>query len=110
VLDGADGPWVSDHPGVVLRVRSRDALAATVTRFVAQGRSPYLALRGDTAPLTWEMGWPAVQTADGRWEAAFHGWAPGTVAYKWLSNDTTWEAGDNHLAVVGDAAEVTPSF
>ena len=110
VLDGADGPWVSDHPGVVLRVRSRDALAATVTRFVAQGRSPYLALRGDMAPLSWELGWPAVQTADGRWEAAFHGWTSGTVAYKWLTDDAGWETGADHTAAVGETAEVTPSF
>lgn len=110
VLDGVAGPWVSDHPGVVLRVQPRSPRPATVTRFVALASAPSLALRGDTAPLSWEVGWPAVQTADGRWEAAFHGWTTGNIAYKWLTADAGWETGADHSAAVGELAEVTPSF
>lgn len=110
VLNGVDGPWVSDHPGVVLRVRPRAPAVATVTRFVARATAPSLALRGDTAPLSWELGWPGVQTANGRWETAFHGWTSGTVAYKWLTGDAGWETGDDHTAAVGAMVEVNPSF
>jgi hypothetical protein len=60
--------------------------------------------------LSWDLGWPAVNTASDRWEAAFVGWSSGDVAYKWLVDDTSWESGDDHGVAVGGSAEVTPGF
>jgi endonuclease/exonuclease/phosphatase family metal-dependent hydrolase len=113
VLDGASGPWVSDHPGVLVRLEVGPPAAAVVTRFAAThdaGFGHHLALRGGTAPLDWELGWPAVNTAADRWEAAFLGWSAGTIAYKWLVDDVTWEAGDDHTVEAGATGDVAPTF
>lgn len=110
VLDGVNGPWVSDHPGVVLRVQPRDPLEVTVTRFVGNAPVLYLGLRGDAAPLSWDLDWPAILTPGARWQAMFLGLPPGAVAYKWLGSDERWEVGDDHTAAVGETAEVTPRF
>lgn len=66
--------------------------------------------RGDTDPLSWDLGWPAVNTAPDRWEVAFAGWSSGTIAYKCLTDDTTWETGANRAVRAGAAAEDVPGF
>jgi endonuclease/exonuclease/phosphatase family metal-dependent hydrolase len=103
---------VSDHPGVIVRLRAGAPGAATVSRFVANAQvsSGYLALRGERDPLSWSLGWPAVQTAESRWEAVFLGWPSGDVPYKWLRDDATWESGDNHVLRAGASFEVSPQF
>lgn len=102
---------VSDHPGVMVRLQQGSPPEIPATHFIATGDigENYLSLRGDTAPLSWDLGWPATQTASNRWEAVFLG-GSGTWAYKWLLNDTTWETGDNHTLNAGSTMEVSPAF
>lgn len=127
VFAPAGGPWqvtdsrllfddsataVSDHPGLLVQLSPTTGSPPTLTRLVAQvdaGWGHHLAVRGDAAPLDWTLGWPAVSTADATWEAAFLGWE-GTVAYKWLLDDSTWESGDDHVAQAGAEEVVSPSF
>lgn len=113
LFDGGLTPVVSDHPGVLLRVREGRRSAPTVTRMVALTEAPSLFVRGDTAPLSWDLGWAAVMTAPGRWEAAWHGWeaADGArVAFKFLREDVGWETGQDHEVAVGQSVEVRPVF
>lgn len=113
IFDGTDGPVVSDHHGILVRLRVGTPQAAVTTRLAATcntGVGHFLAVRGDTDPLSWELGWPAVNTAADRWEVAFAGWSSGTVAYKWLTDDLTWETGDNHAVDAGATAEDGPGF
>lgn len=103
---------VSDHPGVLVRLVRGEAAPLSDTRLVARadaGFGHHLALRGDQAPLDWELGWPGVPTADDRWEARFWGWS-GEVAYKWLHDDLSWERGEDHVVAAGEEAEVSPDF
>lgn len=102
---------VSDHPGVLLSIKQGSPPVIPATHFIAHGDvgENYLSLRGDTSPLSWELGWPATQTANDRWEVLFLG-GSGSWAYKWLLNDTTWETGDNHTLNAGSTSEVTPAF
>ncbi len=110
---GSSEPVVSDHRGVLVHLRRGTPTAAVLTRFVATydaGVGHYLGLRGDTSPLDWNLGWPAANTAADRWEAAFLGWPSGTIAYKWLYDDSAWEAGDDHQLQAGMTGEVAPTF
>lgn len=112
-FDGLAEPAVSDHPAVLVSFEMGAPIPPTVTHLSAvhdAGYGHYLALRGDTAPLSWDLGWPAVNTAPDRWELVSHGWSSGTIAYKWLRDDTAWEQGDDHTADAGTTWDVTPSF
>ncbi len=112
VFTGDHEPVVSDHPGVVVQLRRRAPVEMAATRFAATydaGLGNFLTLRGEPSPLGWEAGWPAVNTAADRWEAVLLG-GSGTIAYKWLLDDATWESGENREAAVGADAEDEPSF
>lgn len=113
LFDGTSGPIVSDHPGVLVRVRRGEPRAAVATRFVATydaGLGHGMALRGDTSPLGWDVGWPAANTASTGWECRFLSWPTGTVSYKWLVDDIAWEAGEDHTLDAGATGEVAPTF
>lgn len=113
MFTGAAEPVVSDHPGVLLSLSFGPPDDALATRFVATddvGLGHFLALRGDTAPLDWELGWPAVNTESSRWEAVFLGWDSGSIAYKWLLDDSGWETGEDHTLQAGQTGERSPSF
>lgn len=113
LFTGAAEPVVSDHPGVLVHLRRGAPTASVATRFVAThdaGLGHYLALRGDTPPLGWDLGWPAANTASDRWEALFLGWPGGTTHYKWLYDDGQWEGGDDHALDAGTTGEVAPTF
>jgi endonuclease/exonuclease/phosphatase family metal-dependent hydrolase len=110
-FDGGAEPRVSDHPGVLVRLRRVAAPIEVKTRLTANwSGAGALTLRGDRAPLTWELGWPAVSTGPGRWEAAVLGWSGGEVQYKWLIDDQTWESGDNRSVTPGASSVASPAF
>ncbi len=113
VFTGATEAPVSDHPGLLVHLAPapaaptlRTSMSATFT--TTDGH--YLALRGDRSPLSWDLGWPAIQVAPDRWEAALLTVESGTLNFKWLYDDTTWEEGPDHPLTAGEAIEVTPTF
>ncbi|MEZ4234749.1 MAG: endonuclease/exonuclease/phosphatase family protein [Myxococcota bacterium] len=113
VFEGGAEPVVSDHPGVLLKLTLGAAAPADVTRLIARhdaGFGHAMWVRGDTSPLSWTLGWPAANTASDRWEAVFLGWPSGTVAYKWLVDDVTWQTGSDELVGAGATSDTTPGF
>jgi hypothetical protein len=84
----------------------------TATRITAQsdpGADHFLSVRGDTAPLSWDSGFPMRRVKPGEHafvtteiEAAF--------AFKVLLDDTTWQTGPNVEGVAGAAQVVMPVF
>jgi endonuclease/exonuclease/phosphatase family metal-dependent hydrolase len=113
VFDGSDGPVVSDHPGVLVRVGPAAGQPTAATRFaIAHDPGPghYLALRGDAAPLSWQAGWPAVEATIGSWTAVFTELAAGPFEYKVLLDDQTWQTGDDELGEGQTDHTCTPAF
>lgn len=103
---------VSDHPGMIVSLRRVEEDAVT-TRLIATfdaGFGHYLAVRGGEAPLDWDLGWPAANTASDRWEVAFQAPSEGSLDWKWLRDDADWEVGDDHVTTAGETAETTPVF
>jgi endonuclease/exonuclease/phosphatase family metal-dependent hydrolase len=105
-------PGVSDHPGVLVTLAPRSAPAVEVTRLVATvdvGFGRWVALRGDTAPLSWERGSWAVPVAADRWE-----WVSTELdapfAFKALRDDVDWELGPDRPAEPGTEVSFAPSF
>jgi endonuclease/exonuclease/phosphatase family metal-dependent hydrolase len=103
---------VSDHPGILVRFEPATGDMVTATRITAQsdpGADHFLSVRGDTAPLSWDSGFPMRRVKPGEHafvtteiEAAF--------AFKVLLDDTTWQTGPNVEGVAGAAQVVMPVF
>lgn len=110
VFLGADA--VSDHPGILVRLESAPGDTVSATRITAKadpGAGHFLAVRGDTAPLSWDIGFPMRPVAPGEHtfvateiEDAF--------AFKVLVDDATWQSGANVAGVAGTSQIVTPVF
>ncbi len=113
VLDGADGPVVSDHPGVFARLEPVGGAAPVLTRVTAHvdvGWGHWLALRGDVPPLSWDLGWPMVNLDAKTWRLVLPDLPGKTFAYKTLVDDLTWQAGADATGTVGADNEVWPTF
>jgi len=113
VFTGDDGPRVSDHEGVLVRLGpgEGDALDPTVVDALAEiGEGHWLSLRGDTAPLDWGWGWGAVPVEGGRWRFASTELPAGSFAYKFLLDDATWQQGEDAVGQGGEENEVAPAF
>jgi endonuclease/exonuclease/phosphatase family metal-dependent hydrolase len=105
-------PPVSDHPGVLVRLAPTVPEALVVTRLTAHvdvGFGHHLAVRGDSAPLSWGRGWWARPAAADRWELVLTE-LDGPFAFKTLVDDATWQAGPDVAGAAGAAVEVTPTF
>jgi len=111
MFDGTDYPVVSYHRGVLVRARVGTAPGVTRTRIrVHESGAGWIAVRGDTLPLTWQEGVPLLQEAD-TWRLVMTEWAAGQpVEVQCLQSDATWESGDNHVVLGGDTVDLTPSF
>lgn len=113
MFDGGAYPEVSDHPGVLVRLEPVGVVEPVVTRITALvdvGWGHHLTVRGDTAPLSWDVGWPAYPAQDARWELVLTELPAGTFEYKVLVDDEIWQAGDNEVGTAGEDCEVTPTF
>ncbi len=113
MFDGGAYPEVSDHPGVLVRLETVGVVEPEVTRIIAQvdvGWGHHLTVRGDTAPLSWDVGWPAYPAEDARWELVLTELPEGTFEYKVLVDDETWQGGDNEVGTTGEDNEVVPTF
>lgn len=107
-----EDPPVSDHPGVLVRLRRRVGPEVTLTRLVARvdvGFGHHVSVRGDAAPLSWDRGWWAFPAAADRWELVLTE-LDAPFAYKFLRDDTDWEQGEDHVGEPGVDQEVSPTF
>lgn len=102
---------VSDHPGVLVRVRPGVAPRVELTRVTAEYQGPgYLTVRGDPPPLRWDQGLVAWPAGPGRWTLALTELPAGPFEYKWLVNDLGWQVDDNEQGVGGQAHLDQPVF
>lgn len=108
VFLGADA--VSDHPGILVRLESAPGDTVSATRIIAKadpGVGHFLAIRGDSAPLSWDTGFPMRPVTQG--EHAFVATEiDGGFAFKVLVDDATWQSGANVPGVGGTSQVVTP--
>lgn len=113
VFDGVDGPRVSDHPGVLVKLATSTKETPVVTRVIGRATltvGQWLALRGEKAPLSWTAGWPARAT-DAGWKVVLTeltGSAP--VEVKLLRDDATWMTGPNATITPGADTTLDPTF
>jgi endonuclease/exonuclease/phosphatase family metal-dependent hydrolase len=110
IFVGERYPEVSDHPGMLVRVqpRSPPSMALTELRTDHVVGERFLAIRGDQAPLSWELGWPASRDGD-RWTAVFTELS-GSFEYKWLIDDADWQQGENLQGQSGQDNRASVSF
>lgn len=103
---------VSDHPGILVRFEPAEGDAVTTTRITAQvdpSLAGFVSVRGDAAPLSWQLGLPMRHVAPGahvlvttELQVAFE--------YKVLVDDATWQTGPNVAGVPGMDHVVMPAF
>ena len=112
-FDGDAEPAVSDHPGVLVTLAPSDGEDVAVTRITAAadvGWGKYLSVRGDTAPLDWDWGWPAQPLSSDSWRLVLTELDAGSFEYKVLVSDEAWMSGDNATGEGGADNEVSPTF
>ena len=112
LIFAGDADRVSDHPGVLVSLDPVVPPAITLTTVVARvdvGFGRYLTIRGDAAPLSWDLGLPlaAVAADDWRWATTELG-TP--FELKLLRDDTDWQTGANVVGTPGETHTVTPAF
>jgi endonuclease/exonuclease/phosphatase family metal-dependent hydrolase len=114
VFDGSTYPYVSDHPGMLVRLAPATGESVKVTRLRADvdvGFGNSLFVRGDVSPLSWTEGWPAWPEPSGTWKLVLTELGAGdSFAYKFLRNDTDWQTGDDETGTGGQDHVVTPGF
>ena len=113
IFDGGAYPVVSDHPGVLVHLETVGVVPPDITRITALvdvGLGHHLFVRGDTAPLSWDYGWPAHPTEDARWELVLTELPAGAFEFKTLVDDVTWQTGDNEVGTAGADHEIVPTF
>lgn len=110
VFLGADA--VSDHPGILVHIEAAPGDTVSATRITAKadpGAGHFLAVRGDTAPLSWDTGFPMRPVAPGE-HAFVTTELDADFAFKVLVDDATWQTGANVVGVAGTSQTVTPVF
>ncbi len=113
LFDGVSMPAVSDHPGVLVRMKEGAPENVAFTRIVAHaapGAGNFLWVRGSSAPLSWNWGWPAYETAADRWELVLSELPAGNFEYKTLINDSMWQTGSNELGMGATQNDCSPKF
>lgn len=69
-----------------------------------------ISVRGDTTPLNWSWGQKAENVDANTWQYVMERPTGGTIEFKVLLNDSTWETGSNHTVTVGSTVDIYPSF
>ncbi len=113
IFDDTDYAVVSDHPGVVVRLEPSPPVAVSITRIGVNtdvGAGHYVTVRGDVEPLSWDLGWPAFNRGNGRWDLVLPGLSQGSFGFKALIDDVTWQQGDDVVGTAGADHEITPVF
>lgn len=102
LFDRAD-ERVSDHPGVLVRLRATAGASIGFTMVEVEvdvGAGDRVFVRGDQAPLSWDEGWPAIATPSRLWTFATTEMSR-DFEYKALRNDIAWSAGENYRGSPG---------
>lgn len=101
---------VSDHPAVWVGLGPQVPGDLVLTRIVAEvdvGWGHWLTIRGDTAPLSWDIGWPAYAVSDAEWMLVLTEIGV-PFSYKLLLDDETWQIGDDNEGMPGVDNDLTP--
>ena len=69
-----------------------------------------ISIRGNTLPLNWEFGQKCENVNTNTWQFVMERPVGGSIEFKVLLNDSTWESGDNHVVKAGSTMEIWPSF
>jgi hypothetical protein len=112
VLDGKDGPRVSDHPGVLVELTNVPKDAPTVTRVTGRAKlvlGEWLSLRGSTPPLRWDAGWPGRAVGD-EFRLVLTELEGPAVEVKLLRDDSAWMQGANATITPGTSTTIDASF
>jgi endonuclease/exonuclease/phosphatase family metal-dependent hydrolase len=110
VLDGKDGPRVSDHPGVLVALQRGARTVVTTTRITARASlksDQWLSLRG-AEPLSWTRGWPMRSTPEGFRVVLTE--LAGKTEGKVLIDDVSWMTGANVPIAAGTDTMIEPTF
>jgi len=115
IFDGTTYPAVTDHiGGMLIKIRPRTVVALPRTRLTLTkdvGVGSYIAVRGDTAPLTWNYGWPALNVTSNTWTIVLTEIPSATAfEYKCYCNDTLYQQGANLVGTGGQDMSATPIF
>lgn len=103
---------VSDHPGILVRFDPAlgDAVSATrITALSEPGAGHFLSVRGDAAPLSWDLGFPLRRVSQGEYLFVTTELAS-DFAFKVLLDDAVWQVGPDVAGVAGASQVVTPTF
>jgi len=103
---------VSDHPGILVRFEPAKGDDVVNTRLIAQfnpATNDFLAVRGNVAPLSWNLGFPTRRTSNGQ-HAFVTTEMTGNFEFKTLLDDATWQKGPNMLGTSGTNQVFTPTF
>lgn len=105
---------VSDHPGVLVRFDAAPSKPVHLTRIIATGAfAQPLSVRGDQAPMTWDVGWPAFSRRGAGGPAVALVTSELTArafSYKFLQGDAVWQTGANESGMGERDNTITPSF
>jgi endonuclease/exonuclease/phosphatase family metal-dependent hydrolase len=103
---------VSDHPGILVVFEAAQGDNVTITRvrtLVNPGGNQFLSIRGNVAPLTWDLGFPFhIKPGGSRFFVTTE--LQGNFEFKLLLDDQTWQMGPNELSTAGQDQTVTPTF
>ena len=103
---------VSDHPGVLVRLEPAQGDVVITTRFLAQANpavNQFLSVRGNLAPLSWDLGFPMQRTTIGQYGFTSTE-LTGDFEFKILLDDQTWQTGPNVQGKGGTTQMVMPTF
>ena len=103
---------VSDHPGILVRFEPAKGDIVVTTRLFAQSNpaaNQFLGMRGNLAPLSWDLGFPMRRTNGGQ-HAFVTTEMMGIFEFKTLLNDATWQMGPNVQGTSGTDQVITPMF
>ncbi len=113
LFDGTTYDPVSDHPGYYVRLQAGAVETPVLTHLVAQGQlqnGSWLSVRGSQEPLSWDLGWTAWQESSDTWRLVLSTMSADTFEYKWLSNDSQWQTGENEQGLRGQENTASPLF
>lgn len=103
---------VSDHPGILVRFAAApgdDVIPTHITAKADPGPGHFISVRGDKAPLAWDIGFPMRRLSPSEHVFVTTELA-GDFEFKVLVDDATWQTGANVPGKAGMANVVTPVF